>query len=96
LKINRNVPNITIKRWELGVQQSSTTTQTSHALASCTDEVSISHEDNTTIVTKDLSLPFQKVMGRAVDPNNLERDFLIPRQNLQKLAEKVWRKQGLI
>jgi hypothetical protein len=97
LKIDRNIPQITIKRWELCAQQYSIATRASPVSASCTDEISITRQNNTTTVAGDLSLPFQKVVGRAVDPNNiLERDFLIPRQSLQRLAERVWRKQGFI
>jgi hypothetical protein len=67
------------------------------ALASCTNEIGISHQNNTITVSTNLSLPFQKVVGRAVDPNNnLEKDFLIPQQDLQRLTEKVWKCQGFI
>ncbi|KAK9235658.1 hypothetical protein V1525DRAFT_255979 [Lipomyces kononenkoae] len=97
LKIDRDIPKITIKCWELCAGQYSISTRASPASASCTDEISITNQNNITVVSRDLSLPFQKVVGRAVDPNNnLERDFLITRRSLRRVAERVWRRQGFI
>ncbi|KAL1966543.1 hypothetical protein VTN77DRAFT_4465 [Rasamsonia byssochlamydoides] len=95
MKVDRNNPQITIRLWERGPRLSLIVTRQSPTTAHCIDQIEITRTNNTTIVTGDLTLPFRKVVGRV--PNNpLENDFLIPRQKLQQVAEKVWRKQGFI
>jgi hypothetical protein len=97
MKINRDDPEIVVRRWELRPRQSSIRTRASPLSASCTQEVRMFRSNNTTMVTGDMILPFQKVVGRLVDPNNpQEQDFTITQQKFQKLAEKVWRKQRFI
>jgi hypothetical protein len=95
MKIDRNNPHITIRYWERGPRLSHIATCQSPMSARCMDEITITRVNNTTTVSGDLTVPFQKVLGR--NPTvPLERDFLIPRQKLQRIAEKVWRKQGFI
>jgi hypothetical protein len=48
-----------------------------------------------TTTTTQLNLPFDKVVGRA--PHQpLERDLVIPSQELRIFAEKTWHDQGLL
>jgi hypothetical protein len=95
IKINRDNPEIVAQCWELRPRQSSISTRASSLSASYTQEVRMFRSNDTTMVTGDMILSFSKVVGRLIDLNNpREQDFTITQQKFQKLAEKVWRKQG--
>jgi hypothetical protein len=52
MNINRNCPQIIIKRWELCARQYSVATRASPA-STCTDEINITRQNNTTAVSRD-------------------------------------------
>ncbi|KAL2813156.1 hypothetical protein BJX63DRAFT_395124 [Aspergillus granulosus] len=98
---------IILRRWELFPRRSGILTRASPHSAQCTAFVKISRTNNTTSVTgastldgittmtKQLVLPFDKVMNRP--PNQpLERDIVITQQDLEGFAEKLWLEQGLL
>lgn len=95
MTISRNNPQITIRHWERGPRLYNITTRQLPLSAFCKDEITITHTNNITTVSGDLTLPFEGIVGRV--PNGpLERDFFISRQKLRQIAERVWRKQSVI
>ncbi|KAJ5542989.1 hypothetical protein N7461_008992 [Penicillium sp. DV-2018c] len=53
------------------------------------------HMDGTTTTTTQLVLPFDKIVGRP-PRHPLERDLVIPENELREFAQRIWRKQGLL
>ncbi|KAL5003008.1 hypothetical protein BDV10DRAFT_155385 [Aspergillus recurvatus] len=51
--------------------------------------------NGTTTTTTQLNLPFDKIVGRP--PHQpLERDLVIPEQELRSFAENIWSEQRLL
>ncbi|CAG7962091.1 unnamed protein product [Penicillium salamii] len=100
-------PEIILHRWELVPRRSGVLTRSSPPSARCTSFLKLSRTNNTTSVTGEsymdgttrtttqLDLPFNKVANRPPHPP-LERDLVIPEQELRSFAEKIWRVQGLL
>ncbi|KAH8808095.1 hypothetical protein F5884DRAFT_355141 [Xylogone sp. PMI_703] len=80
-------PVIVIDRWERTMRP---------ILATSTQQIIIDRQNNTTVASADLTLPFHKIVGRPPNPESGERDFIIRQQVLQKIAEKAWRELGLL
>ena len=51
--------------------------------------------NGTTTTTTQLDLPFDKVVGRRPQ-QPLERDLVIPEQELRIFAEDIWNEQSLL
>lgn len=96
MNIDRNRPQITVRHWELGPRLSTTVTCGSPQSAHCVNEITITRANTTTTVSGDLTLPFRKIVGRVRNPSSSERDFFIAQTKLERVAEKVWRKQRFI
>ena len=54
-----------------------------------------SYVNGTTTTTTQLDLPFDKVVGRRPQ-QPLERDLVIPEQELRIFAEDIWNEQSLL
>ncbi|KAL4869476.1 hypothetical protein BDV12DRAFT_208562 [Aspergillus spectabilis] len=91
ISIKRENPEIILRRWELVTPPS----------ARCTSFLKLSRTNNTTSVTGEsymnsttttttqLDIPFDKIVGRP--PHQpLERDLVIPEQELRSFAENIW------
>ncbi|KAJ5226216.1 hypothetical protein N7468_007441 [Penicillium chermesinum] len=108
ISLKREYPDIILYRWELVAPRGyGVLPRSSRLLARPTAFVQISRTDDTTSVTgasytngrttttTQLDLPFEKVVGRP--PHGpLERDLVIPEQELRKFAEQIWRAQDLL
>ncbi|EPS30583.1 hypothetical protein PDE_05535 [Penicillium oxalicum 114-2] len=107
ISINRGNPEIILHRWELVPRGYGVLTRSSPLSARRTAFLKLSRTNNTTSVTGEsymnsttttttqLDLPFDKVVGRP--PHKpLERDLVIPEQELRRFAENIWRVQSLL
>lgn len=106
ININRKDPEIILHRWELVPRGYDVLTRSS--LSACrTAFLKLSRTNNTTSVTGEsymngttttttqLDLPFDKIVGRP--PHQpLERDFVIPGQELRSFAEDIWSAQSFL
>jgi hypothetical protein len=91
VEASRTRPEIVICCWECVSTRSNTQS------AVCTQRVTISYTNNTTAVTEPITLPFQKVVGRPIDPSRpQEQNFVLTANDLAVVAEKVWRRQNFI
>ncbi|CAG8214150.1 unnamed protein product [Penicillium salamii] len=107
ISIQRENPEIILRRWELGSRQSSVVTRPSLPSAHCTSFLKLSRTNNTTSVTGEsyinvitttttqLDLPFSKIVNRPPQQPP-ERDLVIPEQELRSFAEDIWSVQGLL
>jgi hypothetical protein len=68
-KISRDSPEIIIQLWELQPRSYSIRTRASPPSAKCTKEIWLSRMNNRTVVSDSLTLPFEKVVGRAAKKN---------------------------
>jgi hypothetical protein len=85
IKISRDEPRITVQYWGLSPRQYTIATRASPALASCAQEITISHDSNVTTGTGDLTLPFEEVVGRARNPSTTqERGFVIHQKKTRR------------
>ncbi|KAE8363285.1 hypothetical protein BDV27DRAFT_8777 [Aspergillus caelatus] len=100
-------PEIMVHRWELAPRGYVVLTRSSPLSARRTAFLKLSRTNNTTSVTGEsymngtttttaqLDLPFDKVVGRP--PHQpLERDLVIPEQELRSFAEDIWCEQSLL
>jgi hypothetical protein len=107
ISIKRESPEIILHRWELVPRGYSVLTRSSRLSARRTAFLKLSRTNNTTSVTGEsymngttttttqLDLPFEKVVGRP--PHQpLERDLVIPEQELRSFAEDIWSEQSLV
>ena len=97
LDLNRDAPQMAVKRWELHPRPPFPATRNApEAMASTVQTITVSRgSTSTTSVSDSLTLPFAKFVGR--DPNNSdETDLVIGKQALARMAERVWRYQGLL
>jgi hypothetical protein len=107
ISIKRENPEIILHRWELFPRGYSVLTRSSPLSARRTAFLKLSRMNNTTSVTGEsyingitttttqLDLPFDKIVGRP--PNQpLERDLVIPEQELRSFAEDIWNDQSLL
>ncbi|EED15602.1 conserved hypothetical protein [Talaromyces stipitatus ATCC 10500] len=107
ISIKRENPDITFHRWELVPQAYGVATRSSPLSARHTAILKLSRTNNTTSVTGEsyinsttttttqLDLSFDKVVGRP--PHRpLERDLVIPEQELRSFAEDIWSEQSLL
>ncbi|KAH8705065.1 hypothetical protein BGW36DRAFT_353490 [Talaromyces proteolyticus] len=93
--VDQSNPSITIQLWEKDVRQYNIRTRNRPEQAYCVQEMTIVHQNNGTIVSQNLVLPFKAFLGR--DPQDaIERDLILTRSRLQTLAEDIWRKQRFI
>lgn len=106
ISIRHDHPEIIFNRWELTDREGPSTR--SHSLsAHRTAVLKLSRQNNTTTITGEahtvgttttttqLTLPFDKIMGRPPS-QALERDLVISAQELKCLAETIWTVQRLI
>lgn len=93
-KFYSNRPLIIMQSWEQSVIQQASRSGI-HA-ARRTHGVTTSRVGNTTNTTGDLSLPFDKLVGRCPDPVRGEGDLVISCVTLTALAERLWEFQNLI
>ncbi|KAJ5800200.1 uncharacterized protein N7518_002268 [Penicillium psychrosexuale] len=107
ISIQRKRPEIILHLRELVPRGYSVLTRSSPLSARCTAFLKLSRTNNTTSVTGEsyingttmtttqLDLPFDKVVGRP--PHQpLEKDLVIPEQELRSFAEDIWSEQSLI
>ena len=107
ISIKRETPEIILRRWELMPWTYGITTKSSSPAARCTEILSLSRTNNTTLVTgksymnntttttTQLTLPFNKIINRA-PYNSLERDLIIQEHELISFAESIWSEQRLL
>jgi hypothetical protein len=107
ISIKHDNPEINFHRWEVFPRGYGALTRSSSLSARRTAFLKLFRTNNTTSVTGEsymndttttttqLDLPFDKVVGRS--PHQpLERDLVIPEQELRRFAEKIWSLQGLL
>jgi hypothetical protein len=107
ISIKRENPEIIFHRWELVPRGYGVRTRSSPLSARRTAFLKLSRTNNTTSVTGEsymngitttttqLDLPFDKVVNRpSYQP--LERDLVIPEQELRSFAEDIWSEQSLL
>ncbi|KAL4983783.1 hypothetical protein BDW68DRAFT_168186 [Aspergillus falconensis] len=107
ISIKRENPEIILRRWEIVPRGYGVLTRSSPPSARCTAFLKLSRTNNTTSVTGEsymngttttttqLNLPFDKIVGRP--PHQpLERDLVIPEQELRSFAENIWSEQRLL
>ncbi|KAJ5562787.1 hypothetical protein N7535_002767 [Penicillium sp. DV-2018c] len=107
ISIKRQNPEIILHRWELVPREYGVRTRSSPVSARRTAFLKLFRTNNTTSVTGEsyingttttttqLDLPFHKVVDRR--PNQpLEKDLVIPEQELRIFAEDIWRAQSLL
>lgn len=107
ISIKRQNPEIILHRWELVPRGYGVLTRSSPLSARRTAFLKLSRMNNTTSVTGEsymngtttattqLDLPFDKVVDRP--PHQpLERDLVIPEQELKSFAEDIWSEQSLV
>lgn len=107
ISIERENPEIMVHRWELAPRGYGVVTRSSPLSSSRTAFLKLSRTNNTTSVTGEsymngttttttqLDLPFDKVVGRPPH-QSLERDLVIPEQELRSFAEDIWSEQSLL
>ncbi|KAJ5795227.1 hypothetical protein N7457_001826 [Penicillium paradoxum] len=107
ISINRQNPEIILQRWELGPPGYGALTRSRTLSAHCTSSLKLSRMNHTTLITGEsytdgtttattqLDLPFEKVVGRPLH-QPLERDLVIPGQELRSFAEDIWSEQSLL
>jgi hypothetical protein len=98
IEISRSRPEIVVRCWEHApcLHDHKTPRKPSQS-AVCRQEVSITYTNNATVVTGPITLSFQKVVGRPINPSHpQETDFAISANDLTKMAEKVWKRQKFI
>ncbi|KAL4913673.1 hypothetical protein BDW62DRAFT_214054 [Aspergillus aurantiobrunneus] len=108
ISIKRETPEIILRRWELVSRGYGVLIRLSSPLsARCTASLKLFRTNNTTSVTGEsymngitmtttqLDLPFDSIVGRP--PHQpLERDLVIPEQELRSFAENIWSEQRLL
>ncbi|KAL4782093.1 hypothetical protein BJX76DRAFT_349638 [Aspergillus varians] len=107
ISIKRENPEIILHRWELVPREYGVLTRSSPLSARRTAFLKLSRTNNmtsvtgesyingTTTTTTQLDLPFDKVVDRP--PHQpLERDLVIPEQELKSFAEDIWSEQSLL
>ena len=96
LDLNRDCPQMTVKRWELRPRPPVPTTRNaSEAMASAVQTITVSRASTLTIVSDSLTLPFTKLVAREPNSSN-ETDLVIEKQALADVAEEVWEYQGFL
>ncbi|OJI99635.1 hypothetical protein ASPVEDRAFT_521640 [Aspergillus versicolor CBS 583.65] len=105
--INRDNPEIILRRWEIAPRGYRDLARSSPPSARCTAFLQVSRTNNTTSVTGEsdmngttttttqLNLPFEKIINR-VPHHPLERDLVIPQEELKRFAENIWTEQRLL
>ncbi|KAL5332410.1 hypothetical protein BJX70DRAFT_384225 [Aspergillus crustosus] len=107
ISIQRESPEIILRRWELVPRGYGVLTRSSPPSARCTAFLKLSRTNNTTSITGEsymngttttttqLDLSFDKIVDRP--PHQpLERDLVIPEQELRCFAENIWCEQRLL
>jgi hypothetical protein len=99
IKICHGNAKIIVQKWELGTrrQGSYSNARANSPLAVKTGEVSISRQNNNTVVSGTIVLPFDKIFRRPPNPAQpLEGDIMFTVQDLETIAEQTWRIQGFM
>ncbi|PKY03518.1 hypothetical protein P168DRAFT_311147 [Aspergillus campestris IBT 28561] len=89
ISIKREAPEIIIQTWELVPRGEGAVTRSPPLSARQT------YQGSTTTTTTNLTLPFSKVVGRP-HRQPLERDLVIPGQELRRFAEDIWSEQNIL
>jgi hypothetical protein len=93
MMVNRKKPEIVVQRWE--VLPRVYYTRACLSPTSCTQEVRSHYSNQTIMVTGDLVIPFNKVVGRPANQPS-EQDFVITQQELKLISRKVWNVQNFL
>ncbi|PSS16744.1 hypothetical protein M430DRAFT_19716 [Amorphotheca resinae ATCC 22711] len=96
IEINQDIPELVLRRWELIPGQCARPPRAApRSSASCVQSVTTSYVNHLTTITGDLTLPFDKIVGRPANPNRpLEQDFTITQDDLRLISQRVWKAQG--
>jgi hypothetical protein len=97
MDIDQRSPKISIEVWERVSQSPPRKTRAYRATAAKVLQVDISRLNGTTTANANLILSFRNLLLRPADPANpLEHDIDITPQDLESLAEDIWKAQGFI
>ncbi|KAK2842937.1 hypothetical protein FQN49_005973 [Arthroderma sp. PD_2] len=91
-KLNRRRPQITFQRWEHHLPSYRPITRHFHPTGSAVEEVVATHEGGVTRVNGNITIPFEKLFGRARRGPN-ERDVVVDRVAFTQMCERAWRAQ---
>ncbi|KAF3895707.1 hypothetical protein GTR04_1211 [Trichophyton interdigitale] len=94
-KLDRQTPRITVKRWQHYIPPFRPRTRHYNPIGSVMETVIVTHELGVTRVSNCLTIPFEKIFGRAKRGPN-ERDIVLSKDDLAEICELAWRAQGFI
>lgn len=97
ISVNRSVPRVCLKKYEIGQRSFNTATRASPPSARVVDEIIMTRENGLTAVTGTLDPSFDKIVGRMPNPQHpRERDLHLSVDDLKAIPDKVWAVQDFV
>jgi hypothetical protein len=99
VRVMREIPRMIIQIWERAASTPPRITRQYHACAIMRQEIQISYNKQTQTISipGNMTLTFQKIFLRPIDPTKpIEQDIVIRQQELEDISREVWEAQGFM